>query len=541
MAKTVASLNIQIGATTATLKRDLERASSSVRQFGRSAQGTAANVAKFRSSVSSTIATITKFIGVVAAFRAVKFGIRLAAEAETAEIAFKTMLGSAALAKKTIGEIRDFAAATPFQTADLIAASRSLIAFGESASTVVSTLRRIGDVSAGVSAPIGEIATLYGKARVQGRLFAEDINQLTGRGIPIIQELAKQFGVADSEVKKLVESGVVNFGHLEEAFRSLTSEGGTFFGLTEAQSKSLAGVISTLKDNISLLVLEVGTKALPVLKNMAEGALTLTDAVRNLDLETVRNTVKWGAFAIALGSALRIIPKIVAGIKTVIVALRAMTTAQAIATAFGGPAGWATLAASVAIAAGAAVGVAKAFDTLTESSEEAKAATAEVAKATEAVADASADIEKVTKSFDEAKAAADKWSAIGDRIRDSVKTPLEGITEKLVDIRQAFLEGAIDAGTYALAIRKARDEIFDLSTAGRDAFSSPDIGAAVRGTSGGIAAVSESEKAMRKIAETARKELESAKAREALLEDIHEELKAIKRKEPIKVTEHTIV
>jgi hypothetical protein len=38
------------------------------------------------------------------------------------------------------------------------------------------TLRRIGDVSAGVQAPISEIAELYGKARVQGRLFAEDIN-----------------------------------------------------------------------------------------------------------------------------------------------------------------------------------------------------------------------------------------------------------------------------------------------------------------------------------------------------------------------------
>jgi len=46
---------------------------------------------------------------------------------------------------------------------------------------------------------------------VQGRLFGEDINQLTGRGIPVIQELAKQFGVSESEVKKLVEQGKVGF------------------------------------------------------------------------------------------------------------------------------------------------------------------------------------------------------------------------------------------------------------------------------------------------------------------------------------------
>jgi tape measure domain-containing protein len=52
---------------------------------------------------------------------------------------------------------------------------------------------------------------LYGNARVQGRLFAKDINQLTGRGIPIIQRLARQFGVSDSQVEKLVETDQVGF------------------------------------------------------------------------------------------------------------------------------------------------------------------------------------------------------------------------------------------------------------------------------------------------------------------------------------------
>jgi tape measure domain-containing protein len=83
---------------------------------------------------------------------------------------------------------------------------------------VAATLARIGDVSAGVQAPVNELAELYGKARVQGRLFAEDINQPTGRGIPIIGELAKPFGVSDSEVKKLIESGQVSFPAIEQAF-----------------------------------------------------------------------------------------------------------------------------------------------------------------------------------------------------------------------------------------------------------------------------------------------------------------------------------
>jgi len=62
-----------------------------------------------------------------------------------------------------------------FEIPELADAGRKLIAFGEGSDTVASTLARIGDVSAGVQASVNEIAELYGKARVQGRLFAEGI------------------------------------------------------------------------------------------------------------------------------------------------------------------------------------------------------------------------------------------------------------------------------------------------------------------------------------------------------------------------------
>ena len=106
-------------------------------------------------------------------------------------------------------------------------------------------VRRLGDIASGVTMPLGELAQIYGKARVQGRLFAEDMNQLTGRGIPIIGEIAKQLGIADSEVKKYVEKGEVNFGMIEQAFISLTSEGGRFHDMMKEQSKTMAAIAST--------------------------------------------------------------------------------------------------------------------------------------------------------------------------------------------------------------------------------------------------------------------------------------------------------
>jgi tape measure domain-containing protein len=211
--------------------------------------------------------------------------INAAADFEQTKVAFSTLIGDAGKAEQTLAKLRELGAQTPFEFPELADAGRKLIAFGESADSVPETLRRIGDVSAGVQAPINEIAELYGKARVQGRLFAEDINQLTGRGIPIIGELAKQFGVSESQVKKLVESGQVGFPNIERAFVSMTSQGGKFSGMMEAQSKTTSGLFSTLKDTINEVFLTLGTPINDAIRPLVEQAIGLVQKLTPLATE----------------------------------------------------------------------------------------------------------------------------------------------------------------------------------------------------------------------------------------------------------------
>jgi tape measure domain-containing protein len=236
--------------------------------------------------------------------------INSAADFEQTKVAFTTLIGDAAKAEETLAKLRELGAQTPFEFPELADAGRKLIAFGESADTVPETLRRIGDISAGIQAPVNEIAELYGKARVQGRLFAEDINQLTGRGIPIIQELAKQFGVSDSEVKKLVESGKVGFPAIEQAFISLTSEGGKFSGMMEAQSKTTSGLFSTLKDTINEVLLTLGTPINDAIRPLVAEAITLSQKLAPLAKrvgEAVRDSIQFVIAAFKSGQLISLI------------------------------------------------------------------------------------------------------------------------------------------------------------------------------------------------------------------------------------------
>lgn len=207
-------------------------------------------------------------------------GVSAAAKMETLEIGFEVLTGSPEQAKKTLGELRELGASTPLEFFDLASAARSLIAFGEDAEVVPETLRKIGDVASGVGAPIGDIAELYGKARVQGTLFAEDINQLTGRGINVIKEFAGQLGVSEGEVKKLASQGKITFPMLEQAFGDLTSSGGAFSDMMARQSQTLEGRFSTFKDQITELRLEFGAPIADVLKPILEKGIGLVKSFK---------------------------------------------------------------------------------------------------------------------------------------------------------------------------------------------------------------------------------------------------------------------
>lgn len=185
----------------------------------------------------------------VLSLTAVAAGALKAASAyEQTRVSLETFLKSGEKADKLLSKLSTFSASTPFSADQVNNAAKALLAFGESENTVIDTLQQIGTVSAATGKDFNELVTIYGKARTAGTLYAEDINQLTEAGIPIIQEFAKQLGVSEGEVKKLASQGKIGFNELQVAFRNLTSEGGKFAGLLEKQSNTAAGVASTLAD-----------------------------------------------------------------------------------------------------------------------------------------------------------------------------------------------------------------------------------------------------------------------------------------------------
>lgn len=183
--------------------------------------------------------------------------IKGAAGVEQTRIAIQAMTGSADVARNIMQQVTAFAAQTPFRFPELADSVRQLIAFGFSADDAIGSMKMLGNVAAGVGAPLSDIGYLYGTLRAQGRAYTVDIRQFANRGIPIYEYLARVLGVDVSKVKELVEAGKVGFPQVEQAFQLMTRPGEKFGSMMAMQSKSLKGLWSTLTDSIGIAVNQI--------------------------------------------------------------------------------------------------------------------------------------------------------------------------------------------------------------------------------------------------------------------------------------------
>lgn len=208
-----------------------------------------------------------------------KIGVSYNAEMEKYTTALTTALGSTEKAAAAIEQIKADAAATPYDVSSLVQANQFLISTGESAESARATIMALTDaVSAtgGGNAELQRMAQNLQQIKNAGQATALDIKQFAYAGIDIYGILADYTGKAVDEVKDMT----ISYELLNNALIAASQEGGKYYGANIAQSQTLNGQLSTLKDNAKALL---GDVFLPISDGLRNEVLpTLNEFISSL-------------------------------------------------------------------------------------------------------------------------------------------------------------------------------------------------------------------------------------------------------------------
>lgn len=206
--------------------------------------------------------------------------ISVGAQTEKTAIAFETFLGSAEEAKRVMEEVRNFAATTPFELPEVTDAAKQLLAVKTPVDQLIPTIKMLGEIAAGSDKPLGQLLFVYKQIKNQGRAYAEDINQLTNAGLSMA-DFAKALGIAETQVKELASKGKIGFAEVDKVIKSMTSEGGRFFGLMDKLGSTTAVKLSNLNDAFTKIYNSIYAGISPALSAVLDIIVQTLDPLGN--------------------------------------------------------------------------------------------------------------------------------------------------------------------------------------------------------------------------------------------------------------------
>lgn len=266
--------------------------------------------------------------------------VKVATDMERVSVAFRVMIGDSKKAQQLLKDIADMARTSPLSIAQYQKAGQTLLQFGMQAEEVLPVLDSLGNIAAGDGEKLSRLALAFGQMQAAGRLMGQDLLQMINAGFNPLLVIFKQTGEGMDSLKKRMSEGAISAKEVQEAFLAATGAGGTFNGMNEEISQTVAGVFATLQSEVYELALAMGNVLLPT----AKGVLAVMRGITSVLSSMPKGLVAASTAVIAF----------VAAVKAVTIALSMYAKAQAIAQGLSGPKGWATLAAGV-VAAGAAL------------------------------------------------------------------------------------------------------------------------------------------------------------------------------------------
>nr|DAF25473.1 MAG TPA: tail tape measure protein [Caudoviricetes sp.] len=204
--------------------------------------------------------------------------ISVRGEFESMETSLKVLLGgSQQRLDNLMGQIKEYALASPLNTKDMVGAVQMMTSFGIEAEKSIDYLKAIGDISMGDTGKFNSLALAFSQMSSAGKLMGQDLMQMVNAGFNPLEEISRKTGKSIGELKNEMSKGAITSKMVQDAFISATSAGGKFFGMSSEGAKTLNGQISMLQESFDNMFNEIGKKGEGVVMKAVQAGTFLVE------------------------------------------------------------------------------------------------------------------------------------------------------------------------------------------------------------------------------------------------------------------------
>ena len=230
--------------------------------------------------------------------------ISVRAEFESMETSLKVLLGgSEERLNNIMGQIKEYALASPLNTKDMVGAVQMMTSFGIEAEKSIDYLKAIGDVSMGDTGKFNSLALAFSQMSSAGKLMGQDLMQMVNAGFNPLEEISRKTGKSIGELKNEMSKGAITSKMVQDAFISATSAGGKFFGMSSEGAKTLNGQISMLQESFDNMFNEIGSKGEGVVMSAVQAATYLVENYEQVGRVIVGLATSFGIYRTAVALA----------------------------------------------------------------------------------------------------------------------------------------------------------------------------------------------------------------------------------------------
>lgn len=233
--------------------------------------------------------------------------ISVRGEFESMETSLKVLLGgSEEKLNNIMGQIKEYALASPLNTKDMVGAVQMMTSFGIEAEKSIDYLKAIGDISMGDTGKFNSLALAFSQMSSAGKLMGQDLMQMVNAGFNPLEEISRKTGKSIGELKNEMSSGAISSKMVQDAFISATSAGGKFFGMADEGSKTLNGQISMLQESFDNMFNEIGSKGEGIIMDAVQAGTYLVENYETIGKVLEGLLIAYGTYrtAIILNTAL---------------------------------------------------------------------------------------------------------------------------------------------------------------------------------------------------------------------------------------------